>query len=162
MRLFFTETTPVIDAASRSAEAFCAAVFTKPLSCTTPFMVSTLTANDFTASSARSALLIFVVMTVSSTYSPVLSLVRVEAQAVKKGPHASAAVRARSAASLVAVGVFMSGGRFVFLVMTGIVGGQDRLNDSLRLWGLVRLVAHRAAPDARGGLCPILAAERQL
>ena len=109
MRLFFTETTPRTPEATRPAAAFCSGVLTKPLSCTTPLTVSTLTAKDFTSSLPKSALLILVVTTVSSMYSPVLSLVGVEAQPPSKVPSARVAVRVNRAVSFETEDVFMGG-----------------------------------------------------
>ena len=58
-------------------------------------MLSTLTANDFTASSLSRALFTLVVMTVSSTNSPVLSRVAVAAQPPNNAPKESTPVTAR-------------------------------------------------------------------
>src|SRR3989338_9897612 len=52
---------------------------TKPLSWTVPLKVSTLISADFKVGSLNMAALILVVMTVSSTYSPVPSWVEVDA-----------------------------------------------------------------------------------
>jgi len=53
---------------------------TKPLNWTTPLKVSTLISADFKVGSLNMAALTLVVMTLSSTYSPVPSFVGVDAQ----------------------------------------------------------------------------------
>src|ERR1035438_10197061 len=89
MRLLLTLEPPQIGAASLPAALFWSKLSTKPLSCTTPFMVSTFISNDLTMSSFNSAPFTLVVIPVSSTYWPVLSLVRVSAQPPKNPPTAT-------------------------------------------------------------------------
>ena len=78
--LFFTVVTPRIVSARRPAWNFCSAVFTNPLSCTTPLNVSTVTSMAFTTGSFTKAAFTLSVIVLSSTNSPVLSFVAVEAQ----------------------------------------------------------------------------------
>ena len=64
----------------KSALYILAWVLTKPLNCTVPLKVSTLIWADFRVGSLKIAAFTLVVMTVSSTYSPVPSCLDVDAQ----------------------------------------------------------------------------------
>ncbi|EEF26946.1 conserved hypothetical protein [Ricinus communis] len=81
-RSFFTAVTPLTPRATSPALAMSCGWATKPLSCTVPLKVSTLISVDFRVGSLKMLALTLVVMTESSTYSPVPSLVAVEAQPV--------------------------------------------------------------------------------
>src|SRR3954467_9923213 len=77
---FLTDFTPPTDCATFTAESALAWEATKPLSCTTPLNVSTLISADLRFGCSKIAVFTFVVITVSSTYSPVPSDREVEAQ----------------------------------------------------------------------------------
>ena len=76
---FLTDVTPGTLRATSTALLMLACELTKPLNCTTPLKVSTLISADFSDGSLKTAIFTLVVMTVSSTYSPVPSFVGVEA-----------------------------------------------------------------------------------
>jgi hypothetical protein len=77
---FLTDITPLTPLASSTALSMFDEELTKPLSWTTPLYVSTLISDDFNVDSRNIASLTLVVMTLSSIYSPALSLVDVAAQ----------------------------------------------------------------------------------
>src|SRR4029450_8042602 len=76
---FLTDLTPWTLRATATALLMSALELTKPLNCTTPLKVSTLISADFSDGSPNTAAFTLVVMTVSSTYSPVPSCLGVEA-----------------------------------------------------------------------------------
>ena len=80
IRLFFTSRTPETWPATFPALSTMSFESTKPLSSTTPLYVLTLIWSVFNAGSWRMAALTLAVIAESSTYSPVLSWVRVEEQ----------------------------------------------------------------------------------
>ena len=80
-RLLRTSLTPFTPAATVPARAFVAAVSTKPLSWTMPLKVSTSMSKMLRALSPTISARTLLLMTESSTYSPVLSLVLEPAQA---------------------------------------------------------------------------------
>src|ERR1700690_1242792 len=100
MQPFWTSFTLGTAEASLPAADFWPEVSTKPLSWTTPWCVSTLIWNDFTASSPRRALFTLVVTTVSSTYCPVVSGVDFGAQPLVRPPSARAPINARDDADV--------------------------------------------------------------
>src|SRR5450830_110915 len=77
---FLTDFTPFTPRAISPALATDSGLATKPLSCTTPLKVSTLISVDFRVGSLKMLALTLVVSAVSSKYSPVPSLVGVDAQ----------------------------------------------------------------------------------
>ena len=79
-RSFFTEVTPATPLATLLALSMLALELTKPLNCTTPLKVSTLISADLSSGSENIAEITLVVTTESSIYSPVHSLLAVEAQ----------------------------------------------------------------------------------
>src|SRR3972149_422113 len=102
MRLFLTDTTPLTRLATSPALLTTCGEFTKPLNWTTPLNVSTLIWNIFSAGSSKIAAFTFAVMVESSTYSPVLSWVRLPAQP----PITAIASRIKSARTI-GLAVFM-------------------------------------------------------
>src|SRR5574340_1768915 len=91
-RPFSTATTPSTDFAISPARFFSVWVLTNPLSWTRPFTVRTCTSSALTVSSFTNSLLILVVITLSSTYSPVLDLVGEPAQAVNSAANAATTI----------------------------------------------------------------------
>src|SRR5258706_8192564 len=77
---FLTDFTPLTLRATSTALLMSAWDRTKPLSCTTPLKVSTLISADFREGSLKTSAFTFVVMAVSSIYSPVPSCFDVDAQ----------------------------------------------------------------------------------
>src|SRR3954467_15967356 len=77
---FLTDFTPPTFFATMTAASEFACELTKPLSCTTPLNVSTLISADLRFGSPKIAVFTLVVITESSTYSPVPSDREVEAQ----------------------------------------------------------------------------------
>jgi hypothetical protein len=80
---FFTDLTPLTLRATSTALFAADCELTKPLSCTTPLKVSTLISADFSIGSLKTAALTLVVMTLSSTYSPVPSCFGVDEHATE-------------------------------------------------------------------------------
>src|SRR5256885_16389999 len=76
---FLTDFTPLTLRATSTALLMSVRELTKPLNCTTPLKVSTLTSADFSEGSLKIAAFTLVVMTVSSKYSPVPSCLGVDA-----------------------------------------------------------------------------------
>lgn len=76
---FFTDFTPLIVCAISIARAISAWLETKPLNWTAPLKVSTLISDNFKVGSLKIAALTFAVITLSSIYSPVLSVLDVDA-----------------------------------------------------------------------------------
>src|SRR5271157_5991121 len=97
---FLTDLTPGTLRATAIALLMSACELTKPLSCTTPLKVSTLISADFSDGSFITAALTFVVMTLSSTYSPVPSCLGVDAQPKQE---ASKSIRKSSVVSWLAL-----------------------------------------------------------
>src|SRR6185503_8947263 len=81
---FLTVVTPDTPRVISTALSIAARELTKPLNCTTPLKVSTLISADFSVGSLKTAVFTLVVMTVSSTYSPVPSCLGVEAHPRKE------------------------------------------------------------------------------
>src|SRR5689334_20577648 len=94
---FLTDLTPSTPLATFTAVDSLLAELTKPLSWTMPLNVSTLISADLSVDSLRMAAFTLVVMTVSSTYSPVPACLVVEAQpnalAMRRIPTADASLR---------------------------------------------------------------------
>src|SRR5476649_2808632 len=88
---FLTDVTPLMPMASWTARDIDDCELTKPLSCTTPLNVSTLTSVAFTCASSANTALTFVVIQLSVTYSPVPSCVGVDMQPVTDNRRAARA-----------------------------------------------------------------------